>query len=183
MIGTKKELMRYLLDLPDDNKRFEVKQYREQRTNKENRYFHRLVGLLAKGEEIRFYTKKNELIRQYGNHEYLYHGEAPAWEILPDNDNWMWHEVKHYVPTEYVGEVHGVAVRVFLLLKGTSTYDTAEMAQLIKATREECAGCGIPWSAIETPEERRLMMELEKYEEANQSIADHKRSEAPCVAS
>lgn len=128
-----------------------------------NNYFHRLVGLLARGEDGSFFRKKNELILHYGVQEFerTKDGELVI-EYLPDNDNYKNHEVKHYYPTQYGGEVHGVVVRAFLLLIGTHKYTSAQMAHLIECTRNECLGCGIPQEEVETFEEKRLMEQLLK---------------------
>jgi hypothetical protein len=128
-----------------------------------NNYFHRLVGLLARGEDGSFFRKKNELILHYGVQEFerTKDGELVI-EYLPDNDNYKSHEVKHYYPTQYGGEIRGVTVRAFLLLIGTHKYSSADMAHLIECTRNECLGCGIPIEEVETFEEKQLMEQLLK---------------------
>lgn len=128
-----------------------------------NNYFHRLVGLLARGEDGSFFKKKNELILHYGVQEFerTKDGELVI-EYLPDNDNYKNHEVKHYYPTQYGGEIRGVTVRAFLLLIGTHKYSSADMAHLIECTRNECLGCGIPIEEVETFEEKQLMEQLTK---------------------
>lgn len=128
-----------------------------------NNYFHRLVGLLARGEDGSFFRKKNELILHYGVQEFerTKDGELVI-EYLPDNDNYKNHELKHYYPTQYGGEIRGVTVRAFLLLIGTHKYSSADMAHLIECTRNECLGCGIPIEEVETFEEKQLMEQLAK---------------------
>ena len=128
-----------------------------------NNYFHRLVGLLAKGEDGSFFQKKNELILHYGVQEFerAKNGELII-EYLPDNDEYKKHEVKHYYPTQYGGEIRGVTVRAFLLLIGTHKYSSSEMAHLIECTRNECLGCGISREEVETFEEKQLMEQLKK---------------------
>ena len=128
-----------------------------------NNYFHRLVGLLARGEDGSFFRKKNELILHYGVQEFerTKDGELVI-EYLPDNDNYKNHETKHYYPTQYGGEIRGVTVRAFLLLIGTHKYLSADMAHLIECTRNECLGCGIPIEEVETFEEKQLMEQLTK---------------------
>lgn len=159
-VGTPRQIQAVMWDLPED-KRYELREFKEKRTAKENSYFHRLVGLLAKGEEVSFAEKKNELIRYYGNNELIRDEEGkPEYKILPDDDSWKKDEIYHYYPTSYTDEFRGIKVRAFVMLKGTSTYNTAEMAELIKCTRNECEGCGIPREEYETFEERRLFQRL-----------------------
>lgn len=131
-----------------------------------NNYFHRLVGLLARGEDGSFFEKKNELILHYGVQEFerTKDGELII-EYLPDDDKYKKHEVKHYYPTQYGGEIRGVTVRAFLLLIGTHKYTSGQMAHLIECTRNECLGCGIPMEEVETFEEKRLMEQLLKSDE------------------
>lgn len=156
MIGTKAKCITFLANAPDD-KYYEIKEYKEGRSKKANNYFHRLVGLLAKGEQARFYAKKNELIMQYGNHELERDKNGkPIYEYLEDNDEYKSHPVHHYVPTSFTDTFKGRNIRAFVLLKGTHTYNSADMAHLIECTRNECAGCGIDWSEIETFEEKQL---------------------------
>lgn len=159
-VGTPKQIATLVWNL-DGGKLYEVREHKETRTAKENRYFHRLVGLLARGEEIPFAEKKNELIRSYGNHELLRGDDGkPEYKILPDDDAWKRDEVYHYYPTSFTDEFRGMKVRAFVMLKGTSTYNTTEMAELIKATRNECEGCGIPRDEYETLEERELFLRM-----------------------
>lgn len=128
-----------------------------------NNYFHRLVGLLARGENASFYQKKNELILHYGVQEFERNKEGELLiEYLPDNEDYKRHEIKHYYPTPYGGEIKGVMVRAFLLLIGTHRYTNGEMAHLIECTRNECLGCGISREEVETFDEKKIMEELLK---------------------
>lgn len=164
MQATTKDLMLFLMQQPLE-KEWLLEEFKEKkkRSLTANNYFHRLVGLLAKGEDGSFYKKKNELILHYGVQEFerTKDGELII-EYLPDNDNYKKHEIKHYYPTQYGGEIRGVTVRAFLLLIGTHKYSSAEMAHLIESTRLECLGCGISREEVETFEEKKLMEELVK---------------------
>lgn len=160
------ELITYLMgDNIDKTMLFDLSPHKEvkKRSLLANNYFHRLVGLLARGEDGSFFRKKNELILHYGVQEFerTKDGELVI-EYLPDNDNYKNHESKHYYPTQYGGEIRGVTVRAFLLLIGTHKYSSADMAHLIECTRNECLGCGIPIEEVETFEEKQLMEQLTK---------------------
>ena len=136
--------------------------HKEPHTNQQRKYFHRLVSLLARGEQQVFNEKKNELIRNYGNGKFIYDKEGkPIVEYLPDTDAFKFSE-KHYYPLDVGGRIEGVngkgiIVRAFLLLEGTSRYNIKEYLALIDGTRNECLGSGIPWEEVETYEEKRLM--------------------------
>lgn len=164
--GKPNDLVMWLMQA-DRDKLYDLTEHKEKRSLSQNAYFHRLVGLLAKGETAKFSRKKNELIMQYGVHEFERDKDGKLIiEYLPDNDDYKDHETKHYYPTQYGGEVKGVIVRAFLLLIGTHQYKAGEMMHLIEATRNECLGSGIPMSEIETLDEKRLMQELRKKADA-----------------
>lgn len=166
--GNALDIITFLMgDNIDKQQLFDILPHKEQkkRTLSANNYFHRLVGLLARGENTSFYRKKNELILHYGVQQFerTKNGELVI-EYLPDNDDYKNHEIKHYYPTQYGGEIRGVTVRAFLLLIGTHKYSSAEMAHLIECTRNECLGCGISREEVETFEEQRLMEQLKRGE-------------------
>ena len=171
--GRANDLVLYLMNA-DKEKLFDLTEHKEKRSLSQNSYFHRLVGLLAKGEQTQFFVKKNELILQYGVHEFERDKEGNLIiEYLPDNDEYKRHETKHYFPTQYGGEVKGVIVRAFLLLIGTHKYNAAEMVHLIECTRNECLGADIPITEVETYEEKMLMEQLRKYAQEDKSGGDH----------
>lgn len=162
MIGTARDIIDWLFE-QDKKAMFEIKPFKEKRSLKANAYFHRLVGLLASGENAKFFAKKNELILQYGVQEFERerNGDLKI-HYLPDNNDYKNHEIYHYFPTPYGGEIKGVKVRAFLLLIGTHKYKSDQMAHLIECTRNECLGCGIPMEEVETWEEKQIMDELRK---------------------
>lgn len=162
MITTGTNAIQFIVDKGTD-KSYEITLYAETRSKKINRYFHRLVGLLSAGEGTKLFKKKNEIILQYGNQKLERTPDGkPLYEILPDNDDYLHHPTKHYVPTDFVDDFCGVRSRAFCLLRGTHTYSNAEMVRLVELTREECIGCGIPKEEVETPEERRLLEDMKR---------------------
>lgn len=171
MTGTASQIITRLLRYvhEDPEKLFDLSEHKNKRSLQANAYFHRLIGLLANSNGDRFYEIKNEMITQYGNHE-LIRDEAgkPVYEILPDDDRWKRNIMEHYLPTEYTDDFRGLRMRAFLKLKGTHTYNTKEMYNLIQGVRNECIGCDIPMDEIETYEERRLYLALQnKAEQSN----------------
>lgn len=173
--GRANDLVLFLMSA-DKDKLYDLAEHKEKRSLSQNSYFHRLVGLLAKGEQTQFSIKKNELILQYGVHEFERDKDGKLLiEYLPDNDDYKRHETKHYFPTEYGGEVKGVVLRAFLLLIGTHKYNASEMVHLIECTRNECLGADIPMNEIETFEEKKLMEELRRQADAqkNKSYINH----------
>ena len=159
----------------DKNRLWDLSIHKDPHSNQQRKYFHRLVGLLARGEEKTFNIKKNELIRHYGNQKFIYDKEGkPIVEYLPDDDRYMASE-KHYYPLPYGGKVEnengrGIVVRAFLLLEGTASYSISDYIALIEGSRNECLGSGIPMEEVETYEEKRLMdmLRLKASEEKKQ---------------
>lgn len=59
-----------------------------------------------------------------------------------------------------IGEgVDGVMYRTYKLLRGSSTYNTEEMARLIDGLITSCKEAGMTDAAIATPDEKRLLKE------------------------
>ena len=172
--GNREQITLFILAQTDADKLWDIEPHKEPRSKKANSYFHRLVGLLSQGEKAKFYRKKNELIMQYGNHELLRDKDGkPKYVLLPDNDDYLEDPMYHYYPTQYVDNFRGVDMRAFVMFQGTHEYDSKAMAHLIDCTRNECMGCDIPMSEIETPEEKALFKELVKDEkQENQSLRD-----------
>lgn len=161
--GNREAVLLYILGQQDAEMLWDIEPHKEPRSKKANAYFHRLVGLLAKGEKAKFYQKKNELIMQYGNHEFLRDKDGkPKYVLLKDDDEYKADPINHYYPTQYVDEFRGIKMRAFVMFQGTHEYDSKSMAHLIECTRNECIGCDIPMSEIETPEERAIFADLKR---------------------
>ena len=175
--GTALQIVTFLMgEGVDKSCLWDLSTHKEPHTNQQRKYFHRLVGLLAKGEEMTFNEKKNELIMHYGNQKFVYDKEGkPVVVYLPDDKNYRYSE-NHYYPLSYGGKVQnefgrGIVVRAFLMLEGTSKYNIKEYLALIDGTRNECIGSGIPMSEVETFEEKRLLEMLRL--KANEEIEKH----------
>jgi hypothetical protein len=161
--GNREQALLFMLGQEDAEKLWDIEPHKEPRSKKADSYFHRLVGLLAKGERAKFYEKKNELIMQYGNHELLRDKDGKLkYVLLPDNDDYKSDPLYHYHPTQYVDEFRGMQMRAFVMFQGTHEYTTKDFAHLIECTRNECIGSDIPMSEIETPEEKAMFAELKR---------------------
>lgn len=161
--GNREAILLFILGQQDAEMLWDIEPHKEPRSKKANAYFHRLVGLLAKGEKAKFYQKKNELIMQYGNHEFLRDKDGkPKYVLLKDDDEYKSDPLNHYYPTQYIDEFRGIRMRAFVMFEGTHEYDSKAMAHLIECTRNECLGCDIPISEVETPEERAMFADLKR---------------------
>ena len=167
-------------DRVDKDQLWDLSTHKEPHTNQQRKYFHRLVGLLARGEQSTFNVKKNELIRHYGNQKFIYDKDGkPIVEYLPDDDRYKYSE-KHYYPLDVGGRIEneqgkGIIVRAFLLLEGTSKFSSKDYVALLEGTRNECLGSGLSLSEVETYEEKRLMdmLRLKANEESKNESNGH----------
>lgn len=161
--GNREKILLFIMGQEDKDMLWDIEPHKEPRSKKANAYFHRLVGLLANGEKAKFYQKKNELIMQYGNHEFIRDNEGkPKYVLLKDDEEYKSDPMYHYYPTQYVDDFRGMKMRAFVMFQGTHEYDSKAMAHLIECTRNECIGCDISMNEIETPEEKAMFAELKK---------------------
>lgn len=117
----------------------DVKIHREKRSLNSNSYFHLLAAKIAQKINEPNTHVKNRLIREYGQWE-LIDGKIPTITVKPEYE-------------EMILDVDGLHVKptgkdengrlVFGLMRGSHTYDTAEMSRLIDGTVSEAKELGI----------------------------------------
>ncbi len=143
--------------------RIEVKRYREKRSLDANAYYWTLVTKLADALGISNPCMHNQLLRRYGQLEDI-DGKL-IYLVLPDTeeaeDKDLEAETYHIKPTSEVkiGE-KGEAYRTYVMMRGSSTYDTKEMSRLIEGLVSECREAGI--ETITPDEIERMMTAYEK---------------------
>lgn len=145
-----------------DKLSLEIKRYRRKRSLDANAYHWVLVGKLAKALGMSNAEIHNTALRQYGQAE-IYEGKG-VYMTIPDTDearlkvdNAMDY---HLLPTSQVREgKDGIIYRTYKLLRGSHTYNTAEMSRLIDGMITMCKDAGIPDAEIATPDEKRLLKE------------------------
>ena len=141
MIGSREELVLWLMQ-QDENKTFEVTEHKEKRSLNANAYFWVLVGKIAQATHSTNEEVHTRLLQDYGQIS-ITDGVAD-WVVLPEG---------HSVVGEYLlptpnkvklqtkkGERVGI---VYIRLRGSRTYNTAEMARLIDGTVSEAKELGI----------------------------------------
>lgn len=116
----------------------DIKEHKEKRSLDANAYFHKLCDLLRQKLGISMAECKNDLICSYGQIEYI--DEIPV--VIDTN-----------IPPEVMRKnefLHASCVEVgttgtysYVVYRGSHTYDTKEMAALIKGTIEEAKAQGI----------------------------------------
>lgn len=149
-------------ELKDKFLSIDIKQYRKKRSLDANAYYWVLLGKWAKLLHLPNEEAHNMMLRAYGQPE-IYEGKH-VYITIPDTDE---AEKKvntrsdyHLKQTSQVREGNdGVMYRTYVLLRGSHTYDTAEMARLISGLQEACRDIGIPEAEIATPDEKALLKE------------------------
>lgn len=169
MVGTKKQIMNWLFDQENDTN-WDIREWKPERTRSQNSYFHVLVGKIAKVLKVSNTAVKNKLIADYG-----FYDADIGHVIVKDSLDYLEFEELHLKPsTRTQVMANGELYRVFYVMRGTHTYNTAEMTRILDATIEEAKQLG-----IETlpPEELQRMKEMsEKREKALQNKGNVNRS-------
>ena len=125
--------------LKDKDISIEVKQYREKRSLNANAYFHVLVDKIAGIQRVTHTEVHNRLIADYGVIDDQINNI-----ILDDSIPWLRLDTIHLRPTTATRVMdNGKLYRVYLVMRGSHTYDTAEMSRLIDGTVEEAKALGI----------------------------------------
>lgn len=151
-VNEKSSIYEEYLKLKDCPKlKIKAEKYREKRSLDANSYFHVLVGKIAEALTISKAKSKNILICKYGQPQ-----------ILPDGNIMIY---KTNAPVEFMLEqesIHCIAIKFlydstfYKVYRGSSTYDTKEMALLIDGTVSDAQELKIDTIS---PEEIRKMKE------------------------
>ena len=138
-----------------------LKQHKEKRSLDANAYYWCLLTKLARIHGWSNAEAHNRMLRDYGQYERV-EGQLIAIS-LPDTDQTEREVLNkmeyHLALSPKVTIMKGETKRVYLLLRGSSTYNTEEMARLISGLIEECRYSGIPDSEIMTPFEKQKLYE------------------------
>lgn len=145
-----------------DKLTLEIKKYKAKRSLDANAYYWVLITKLAKRLETSNSELHNDMLAEYGFPE-LIDGKL-ARIPLPNTDEAerMIHKAVsyHLKPTSQVVEgKDGVDYRTYIMIRGSSTYSTEEMARLINGLISECKSAGMSDSEIALPEEQRILKE------------------------
>ena len=164
MVGTKKQIMYWLFD-QEDGTNWDIREWHPKRSLSQNAYFHVLVEKIAKVLKVSNTAVKNKLIADYG-----FYDADVGHVIVKDSLDYLEFEQLHLKPsTKTQVMANGELYRVFYVMRGTHTYDTAEMTRISDKTVEEAKQLG-----IETlpPEELERMKQMSLRRENAQA---HKR--------
>ena len=137
-----------------------LKQFRQKRSLDANCMYWSLLTQLADKMNVSNPFMHNYLLRRYGQPEII--DENLVYLVIPDSDEGAKKvdeaETYHIKPTSQtkMGK-DGKMYRTYIMLRGSSSFDTKEMSTLINGLVDECRQVGI--STI-TPDELERMMAL-----------------------
>lgn len=159
MVGTQKQAITWLLE-QDNTKKYEVKEYKEKRSNDANAYFHVLVNKLARYINISDKDMKIKMNLQYGTIAKDANGNSVGIKIPKGTDI-----TQFYDYAKWFGECeeNGIKFDKYLFYKQTHTLNTKEMSQLINGVIEECRERG-----IETKTQSEINSLLESWDKHEQ---------------
>lgn len=121
--------------------RIKAAKWREKRSLTANAYFHVLVAKIAQVLRISDTMAKNMLIARYGQLEIV--NDAPVAVPLRSDIDSRELEAMHLQPTAKTVIMNGKPYTWHLVMRGSHTYDTAEMSRLIDGTVSEAKELGI----------------------------------------
>lgn len=164
MTGNKLQIINLVESEPLD-KLWDIKEHKAKRSLNQNSYYWALLAKVAEKSSISRNRCHNEMLASYGQDEYV--DDRLVYVTIPDNEKAereaMEAETYHLRPTSSVMDGNdGMLYRVWVMLRGSHTYNTAEMRRLLEGMIDEAKQLG-----IETlPEEELEML----YAQANQSL-------------
>lgn len=139
--------------LKDKDIRLEVKEYKQKRSLNANNYFHKLVSMIADVTKTSHTEVHNHLISEYGCMD-----EDIKNIIMDDEIPYQQLDTIHLRPTSATKVMdNGRLYRVFIVMRGSHTYDSKEMGRLIEGTVSEAKELGIETT---TPEEIKKMLSM-----------------------
>lgn len=140
----------------------EIKPYRAKRSLNANAYYWVLISKLSKRVNVSNQELHNIMLCRCSFYEYV--DDELFMVVLPDTDEAdakiRNSDYYHLKPTSDVRQGRdGKMYRTYIMLRGSSSYNTEEMARLIDELIVCCKEAGIPDSDIASPEEKRLLKE------------------------
>lgn len=154
----------HLEDFKENLLRITIRRWRDKRSLDANSYYWVLIGKLAEALSISKPRCHNLMLRRYGQNLTVDgHG---AYIRIPDTEKAEETALEaseyHIRPTSQVVPGNdGINYRTYVMILGSSQYDTAEMSHLIDGLIDECKAVGI--ETLPPEELDRMMEEYEEY--------------------
>lgn len=158
-LAVRTNLAKEIAERLNDGKTYtvEIKEYRRKRSLDANALYWSVLTQLAKVLDTSNAELHNILLRRYGQVEK--YDDQLVYVVLPDTPDAAKKadcaETYHVKPTSQtrLGK-DGKQYRTYILMRGSSTYDTAEMSRLIDGLLSECKDVGLD---ILTDREKELI--------------------------
>ena len=131
-----------------------LKPYKKHRSLDANAYYWQLCSKIAEKRGVSKTEMHNLLMSEYGTENMI--DGALEWSVKDKRFDWTRSTDCHYRPSGYsVTTKDGAKLPIYWVIRGSHTYDTAEMAKLISGTVYEAKEHGIETL---TPNELAKMM-------------------------
>ena len=143
---------------------------KKKRSLDSNKYFHVLCDELRQKMGWSMAYCKNLLISRYGQFMYLSEGEPLVYKTNAPEEYMMELETIHTKCVKVIKE-KGKDVFFYRVYRGSHTYNTSEMAALIRGTVMECEQQGIQTATPDEIAHMQLLWE-QKYEKGNSQYSD-----------
>lgn len=133
----------------------EIKRWREKRSLDANSYYHVLIGKIADRMDMSKAEVKNMTLARYGQLEIM-NGKAVFLIVPEEVEVEKWEEL-HLRSTSQTKILNGVTYRVYMQVRGSHTYNTAEMATLINGTLSEGRYVGLTDAELMSTKEKEML--------------------------
>lgn len=139
-----------------------IEKRKKKRSLDANAYYWVLISKLAKRLETSNAELHNIMLRRYGTLEII--NNQTVCILLEESEETdkkvSQSEYYHFKPTAQLKQMaDGKMYRTYVLIRGSSMYNTEEMARLINGLISECKDAGMSDAEIATPNEKRLLKE------------------------
>lgn len=159
--GTAEKLVVFLMG-QDRSKIWELAPHKIKRSLSQNAYYWQLLGKTADALRMSKPELHNRMLRDFGQVAWI-DGQTVSVE-LPDTEKAektaLRSETYHLKPTDRVIEKVGKTYRTYVLLRGSSDYNTWEMSVLLDGMIQEAQEQGVETL---TPAELEAMRDYEKH--------------------
>ena len=161
------DIIAFLMGTEDKNKVYDLTPHKDvkQRSLSANNYFYALATKIAEKLRISLNEVHNQMLSRYGYPEFI--DDKVVYFILPDSIDVNKLEGVHLKATSKTQVLdNGDLNRVYIVMRGSHTYNTTEMARLIDGVISEAKQLDI--EVISEPEKAKMLEQWGKaYEKHN----------------
>ena len=139
MVGTIQQVIQYLFT-QDNNKKYEVKEYRKKRSKDANAYFWKLLGEACEVNNLDTIKEYKRRVKELGIFRQfrIMTQDVKTFEKVWTDRGIAW--FCEIADTEYIGNTEFKIVNAYY---GSSSYNTKQMARLIDSLVQDCKAIGI----------------------------------------